>query len=109
MIRETLTPGSRYAFIGLAPNGYYRVQRRTTTFGSTSSGKSGSGVPPNVWVRLMRSNNVFYSYRSADGTNWTRINSPTIPMATNVYMGFAVASGTNTLNRATLSHPTLIP
>ena len=110
MIRETLTSGSRYAFMGISPDGRFRAQRRSSTGGSTSTRTSGSGTPPNEWVRLVRSGNVFYTYRSTDASNWTLVSSNAITMASNVYVGFAVASGnTNTLNTARFSTATVVP
>ena len=110
MIRETLTPGSRYAFIGISPGGTFRAQRRTSTSSSTASTVSSACAPPNVWVRLVRTGKTLYSYRSTDGTNWTLVSSNKITMATNIYFGLAVASGnTNTLNTSTFTNVTVVP
>ena len=58
----------------------------------------------------MRTNGTFYGYRSADGTNWTLVNSRSITMATNIYVGLAVASGSsNVLNTATFTNVTVVP
>jgi hypothetical protein len=96
MIREALTPNSRYAFIG-ASNGKLRRQRRNSTGSSTSSTSSGTAKFPNVWVRLVRSGNTIARYQSSDGVNWTSVDSFTTSMASEIYMGLAVASngGTN--------------
>ena len=103
MIRESLTSGSEYALMGISPDGTFRWQRRSSTGGTTSSTTSTLGTPPNVWTRLVRTGNTLYGYRSTDGTNWTQVNSRSITMATNIYVGLAVASGSsNTLNTATL-------
>jgi len=56
MIRDTLTAGSKYSFIGVNGSGAYYQQRRTSTGGSTGTATSGSGTPPNIWVRVTRSN-----------------------------------------------------
>jgi subtilisin-like proprotein convertase family protein len=110
MIRESLTSGSEYAFMGISSNGTFRWQRRTSTAGTTSSTTSGTGTPPNAWARLMRTNGVFYGYQSANGTNWTLLGSRSITMATNIYVGFAVASGTSSvLNSSTFTNMTVVP
>jgi len=110
MIRESLTSGSRYALMGLSGNGAYRWQNRNNTGGNTSTATSGTGTPPGAWVRLVRTGNTLYGYKSASGTNWTKVSSHNITMATNIYMGFAVASGnSNTLNTATFNNVTVVP
>jgi chitodextrinase len=93
MMRESLTSGSRYVFMGVSPGGTFDWQRRNNTSGSTSSTKSGAGTLPNVWARLTRTNGTFYGYKSTNGADWTLVASRNISMATNIYFGFAVASG----------------
>ena len=110
MIRETLTPGSKYAFMGISPGGTFRSQSRSSTSGSTASTVSSACAPPNVWARLVRAGNSLYSYLSTTGTNWTLVSSNSITMATNIYFGLAVASGnTNTLNISTFTNLTAVP
>jgi hypothetical protein len=110
MARESLTGGSEYALMGISPDGTFRWQRRSKTGGSTSSTTSGVGTPPNAWARLVRTNGIFYGYKSIDGTNWTQVSSRSINMATNIYVGLAVASGTsNVLNSSTFTNVTVVP
>jgi hypothetical protein len=110
MIRESLTSGSEYAFLGISPDGTFRWQRRGWTGGSTQSTTSTMSTPPNVWTRLVRSGNTIYGYNSTDGTNWTEVDSRNFMMATNIYVGLAVASGTsNVLNSATFTNVTVVP
>lgn len=109
MIRESLTPGSRYAFMGVSPNGRFGSQTRSSTSGSTASTTSSSGTLPNTWVRLVRSGNTLTSYRSTNGSSWTQVSTQTITMATNIYLGFAVASGTTTLSTGTFSNASVTP
>jgi len=110
MIRESLTSGSKYAFMGIPPNGTFRWQRRRDTGGSTSATTSTIGTPPNAWVRLVRTGGTLTGYRSTDGVTWTQVNSRSITMATSIYVGLAVASGSsNTLNTATFSNATVVP
>jgi hypothetical protein len=110
MIRENLTKGSRYTFMGISPDGTFRWQRRSNTKGSTSSTSSGKGVLPNTWVRLVRTGNTFYGYKSIDGTNWSKVSSRSISMATNIVCGLAVASGTtNQINTSTFGNVLVVP
>lgn len=110
IIRESLTSGSEYAFMGVSPDGQFRFQLRTKTGGPTSSTTSTTGMPPNVWVRLVRNGNTIYGYSSTEGTTWTQVNSAKVMMAVNIYIGLAVASGSSTtLNTATFSNLRVVP
>jgi hypothetical protein len=58
----------------------------------------------------VRTGNALYGYKSSDGINWTQVDSRNITMATNIYIGLAVASGSsNTLNAVTFSNMTVVP
>ncbi|HZR18798.1 MAG TPA: immunoglobulin domain-containing protein [Verrucomicrobiae bacterium] len=110
MIRESLTSGSRYAFMGISTNGKFRFQRRRSTGGSSSATASSLSTLPNTWVRLTRSASTFSGYDSTDGTNWTLVYSGGITMATNPYIGFAVASGnSNVLTTVTFNGLSVVP
>lgn len=105
MIRENLTSGGRYALMGVTPAGAFRWQRRSSTGNGTSSTKAGSAILPNAWTRVVRSGNTFSGYKSSDGVNWTLVSSSTIGMATNIYVGLAVASGsTSNLNTSVFTN-----
>ena len=110
VIRESLTTGSKYAFMGVSPDGRFRWQHRSSTGGSTSSTASITGNPPNIWLRLVRTGNTLYGYRSTDGVTWRRVSSRTISMASNIYVGLAVASGSSSrLNTTTFANVTVVP
>jgi sulfur relay (sulfurtransferase) complex TusBCD TusD component (DsrE family) len=110
IIRESLISSSEYAFMGILPDGTFRWQRRSKTGGTTWSTTSTIGTPPNIWIRLVRTGNALYGYKSSDGINWTQVDSRNITMATNIYIGLAVASGSsNTLNAVTFSNMTVVP
>jgi regulation of enolase protein 1 (concanavalin A-like superfamily) len=110
MIRESLNSNSKHAMMNIAPNGTFRFQRRTSTGGSTSSTTSSSGTFPNAWVRLVRSGNTITAYRSANGSTWTQVGSATITMASQIYMGVGVASGSSaTLNTSVFDNVTVVP
>jgi regulation of enolase protein 1 (concanavalin A-like superfamily) len=110
MIRESLTGGSKHAFMGISPNGAFRWIYRNSTGGSTLGKLSVTATLPNIWVRLVRSGNILTAYRSTDGVRWSRVDTRTISMASNIYIGLAVASGSSTtLNTATMSNVTVVP
>jgi hypothetical protein len=110
MIRESLTSGSSYAYMGIVPGGGFRSQRRSSTGGGTLYTKAGSAKLPNVWVRVVRSGDTLSGYKSVDGVNWTLINSITITMAPNIYIGWAVASGsTSGLVTAVITNVSVVP
>ncbi len=97
--------------MGMSPDdALHRWQRRSATGGGTTSSKSGTGAPPNTWLRLVRTGNTLYGYCSTNGANWMLFSSHSITMATNIYAGLVVASGTtNTLNAAVFSNVTVVP
>ena len=110
IIRESLTGASKYAFVGIAADGNLRWQRRVNTGGSTATTTSTLGIPPNVWVRLVRTGNVLAGYRSPDGNTWTLVDSRSITMASSISIGLAVASGSaTTLSTATFANITVVP
>jgi hypothetical protein len=110
MIRESLAANSKYAFMGVSPDLKFRWQRRSSSGGSTSTSTSTVTTPPNTWVRLVRSGSTLTGYKSSNGTTWTKVSSRSITMATSVYVGYVVASGsTNVLSTATYANGFVVP
>ncbi len=110
MIRDTLASNSRMAALTVTGSGAWRWQRRSLTGGTVTTTNSSSGTAPNLWVRLVRSGNTVTASRSTNGTTWTTISSVTVTMASNCYVGLAVASGsTTTLNTSTMDNLTVVP
>jgi regulation of enolase protein 1 (concanavalin A-like superfamily) len=91
MIRESLTAASRHASMFASAGKGYAFQRRAVTGEYSAHTAGGTGTAPG-WVRLVRTGDLFEAYRSADGTNWTKVGSDSIPMGTTVYVGLAVTS-----------------
>ena len=91
MVRESLTAASRHASALTSAAKGYAFQRRAETGGYSTHTSGGSGTAPG-WVRLVRTANLFESYRSADGTTWTKMGSDTIAMGETVYVGLAATS-----------------
>ena len=91
MMRETLSAGSRHAFVIVSSGKGLAFQRRASTGGSSSHTAAGSGRTP-YYVRLTRSGNTFTAYKSLDGSSWTKIGSQSITMESTIYVGLAVTS-----------------
>ncbi len=96
MIRETLEPGSKHAFVALTPEPSHGLSfQRRPVAGQASGNTDVASIPLPHWVKLTRTGNVFAAQQSADGVTWTDVVvSPalTIEMAANVYIGLALCS-----------------
>ncbi len=107
MIRESLDADSTNAFVGITPM-KTTFQRRTVT-GSTTTSTTITGDTAPRWVKLTRVGNTFTGYNSTDGVNWTTINSDTVSMSSDVYIGLAALShndsvlGTGTMQNVSVS------
>jgi hypothetical protein len=94
MIRETLSPRSRFAYTLVSAGNGVDFQYRSYTGGyARQSGTHDRVSRAPYWVRLQRIGNVFTSYVSPDGHSWRQQgNSRTITMSSSVYVGLAVTS-----------------
>jgi len=94
MIRESVHPGSKHAFVCLTPDYGVSFQQRPET-GNVMSQVSTNVVVASVWLKLTRTGNAFTAQHSADGVTWTTIaftTSVNITMANDVLIGLAVTS-----------------
>lgn len=91
MIRESLDADSANAAVFVTPTKGVSFQRRVATAGN-SVWSAGTNASASHWLRLNRSGNVFTASESTDGVTWTVINTDTISMASDVYVGLAVTS-----------------
>ncbi len=91
MMRETLDAAAKSVFIGCHQGGV-NVDYRDIPSTTSSDAVTGGGSLP-CWVKIVRTGNNFVPYTSLDGITWTPIVG-TIPvsMASNIYVGLAVAS-----------------
>ena len=92
MIRETLDPGSQYVINFMSPVNGAALQQRDGTGASASGVNVSSGLAAPYWVRLVRTGDLFTSYVSPDGVNWTMTGATTVAMNASVYVGLAVCS-----------------
>ena len=100
MIRETLEPGSEFAFVCVTPGNGLRFQARLTT-GASATSDTGVETPEQTaitapyWVKIERdAAGNFNGYYSSDGVSWQTMawNPQRISMPTNVYIGLALTS-----------------
>lgn len=92
MIRETLDPSSKYVINYMSPVNGTALQQRNTTGGGASGVSNNTGLGAPYWLRLVRTNNTFTSFISANGNNWTQSGSTTVGVNASVYVGLAVSS-----------------
>ena len=100
MIRESLDPGSKYAFACITPGSGASFQYRLNTDDNADSGTQ-SGITAPYWVKLERSiAGSFSAYISTNGSAWTMIEGSTpqfISMSSNIYVGLALTSHNDAL------------
>ena len=82
-----------------------QFQYRATT-GATSYGTQIAGISPPVWIKVVRSSDLFSGFYSQDGTNWVQVGSTlTLVMAGPALAGLGVTAHNNSaLNRCTLTN-----
>ncbi len=95
MIRQAPTAGSPYAFMAVTPSKGATFQRRLTDGGATAV-TAGAAIAAPYWVKLVRSGTTLTGSISADGATWATVGSVTITMGSDVLLGFAVTSHSNT-------------
>jgi hypothetical protein len=94
MIRESLSPSSRYAFMMVTAG--YGIDFGRRLSGGAFAGPDGTFdwvTRAPYWVRVRRIGNVFTAYVSPDGHAWRQYGSSvTMTMGASVYAGLAVTS-----------------
>ena len=90
MMRESLSPGAKHAFMLVSAGKGGGFQRRPATGGETLHSASGGGA--GYFVRVTRSGNNFNGYISGDGTNWSWVGGEYIDMPATIYVGLGVTS-----------------
>jgi len=109
MIRETLDPASKNAYLDYSTSAVHFYYRSSTGGSTNLQGYTSAGSLP-YWLKLIRSSGTFYAYASSDGVSWTQIGTgQSITMAQSAYVGIAVCSQANsTLMTATLDNVSVI-
>ena len=94
MMRESLHPGSKHAFVCLTPDFGVSFQQRPQT-GNVMSQVSTNVVAASSWLKLTRTGDVFTAQESADGVTWNDVTfaAPVnVSMAADILIGLAVTS-----------------
>ncbi len=96
VMRDDLSNSSRNVQVQISGTGGVTMVYRTTanTAGSSASAVTGTMTLPQ-WLRLARTNNVFTTYISSNGANWTLVGTKSMTLNTTVFAGFAVCSRNN--------------
>ena len=108
MMRDNDTAAAMFAAVFATPaNGVNFVWRSATAGTSAYAEVAGFSTP--VWVKLVRSANVFTAYYGPDGQTWTQLGPPqTIPLNGLPLAGLAVTAHNNAaLGQATFNSVTL--
>jgi hypothetical protein len=99
MIRHSLEPGSKLAFVYLTPANGCRFQIRDTystnaTDDTVVATAEQTAIRAPYWVKLERSNDTFNGFYSSDGKTWTAMawNPQTIAIQGPIHIGLAVTS-----------------
>jgi hypothetical protein len=110
MIRENLNANAKNMLVAITPSNGVTSQYRSTTGGSTSwVGGNGESVP--YYLKIVRNGSTITTYKSSNGSTWTQIQSVSISMTTNVFIGMAVcshASGTLCTSNFLMATPAVI-
>jgi len=104
-----MAPGSKHVFIGTDGSGTLRFIRRSKNGGSTALSTVGSGMPPNLWLRLVRSGTTTSAFSSTDGNTWKRIAKTTISPGNSSYIGMMVCGGDSDLSTGVFQNMTVTP
>jgi hypothetical protein len=99
MVREDLTEGSKNAMVAKFPWQGLTIQHRMDFSGQTTFRAWYDKLYP--WIKLVRRGDTFEMYASVDGVVWHWLNTETVAMDKDVYVGLAVTSHDNT--RSTLA------
>ena len=94
MLRENLSPGSKHTLMAVTGVGGSALQWRNAE-NNSSGNNDGSVFKIPYWIKLVRSGDTFTGYVSADGENWRRVDSVTIPMEKKIYVGLALTAHNN--------------
>jgi hypothetical protein len=100
MIRETLSPESKYAFITLTSGSGAIFQYRPSTGGSSNAVTITTDISPPYYVKLIKKGSVYAASISPDGINYTPAGSAVDAGFGNgmpVYAGLAITSHDNTV------------
>lgn len=92
MLRESIDANSPFVDLLVSPGNGLSIQWRSKVGGSASNLSLGSYSFP-VYLKLIRTGNIFNAYKSNDGINWgASIGNCTIDMNSSITAGLCVSS-----------------
>ncbi|HEY3857380.1 MAG TPA: lamin tail domain-containing protein, partial [Verrucomicrobiae bacterium] len=105
MFRNDATPGAANACMVSSYGKGVQFQFRSAS-GTGSSGTEITGISPPVWIKVVRSSDLFSGYYSTDGTNWVQVGATqTILMSGTALAGLGTTAHNNSaLNRCTATN-----
>ena len=105
LFRNDNSAGAANAYMVASAGQGVQFQYRATA-GATLYGTPVTGITPPVWVKVVRSSDLFSGYYSLDGTNWIQVGSTvTIEMSGTGPAGLAATAHNNAaLNTCTLTN-----
>jgi hypothetical protein len=107
IVRESLTEGSRHAFMAITSGNGAAFQNRLQT-DDISNNNTGAGIKAPYWVKLSKHGSIVTGFISSDGVTWAQLGNPTdvgFGNGTPIYMGLALTSHSNgVISTATLDN-----
>ncbi len=94
MFRESLSANSKHAMAYITPENGNAYQARQSTGGTCTKSSDASSI--DRWLKLKRTGDLFEAFQSNDGITWALIDSSTVVMDADVYVGLAVTAHDNT-------------
>lgn len=101
MIRESLAANSKHVMLAKTPGNGLAPQYRSSTGGGSYHNMGGTNRLDTLksanWVKITRNGNEFKSYYSYNGTTWNLLETTTISMGANIYVGLCASAGDATI------------
>ncbi len=115
LVRESLSADSRCIALTTTPPlstkqsvpAAFTVQARTATSAAIQDFPVPTNISaayPNVWLRLARTGDLFVTYLSQDGAEWTETGRVTMALPAQIYWGLFIASGNTTARGKSLAY-----
>jgi len=105
MVRQSLGAADLQFSCLLATQGYVYAVWRTSSGAADQTAMLYSPSPS--WVKITRQGNNFTCYASSNGTSWSTVQTATVAMSANVYVGFAQSSYDGSYSLSTVDNLTL--
>lgn len=93
MFRESLNANSKNTMVYVTPESGNAFQYRQAAGGSSL--KTSDAASIDRWLKLTRTGDLFEAYQSNDGTTWALIDSASLVMGNDIYVGLAVTAHDN--------------